>query len=95
MPTNQGMNQLCQNMNFGASNNNNFSMMNVLGSHITELESCPTIAQSSNLSQMESNIHITPIVNQSIDNLQLQQQQQLQRNILNMNVDIAITSTNS
>lgn len=96
VPAVQGMmnqnQQMCNNMNF---NNNNFSMLNILTPQITDLEANSTISQASSLNQMESNIHITPIMNQpQVDSLQMQQQQ-LQRNILNMNVDIAITSNDT
>lgn len=94
--------QMSANMNFGGggtahnNNNNNFSMTNILNSHLSEMDPMLT-AHSSDLNQLDSNIQITPIINASIDNLQMQQQQ-LQRsamNVPNMHVDIAISSANN
>lgn len=102
--------QMSANMNFGgggsgaAQNNNNFSMTNILNTQMSEMDPNSILTQAATgLSQMDSNIQITPIINASIDNLQMQQQQQhqhqsLQRNVMsapNMHVDIAITSSNN
>ena len=93
MMSNQQMN-----MNFNSNNNNgannNFSMSNILTTQIADMDP-NMLAQAQTLNQMDSNIQITPIMNHSDIHMQQQQQQQNQRNILNMNVDIAITSANS
>jgi hypothetical protein len=100
--------QISANMNFGsgggdgsASNNNNFSMTNILNTQMSDMDPNSILSQSSTstagLSQLDSNIQITPIINASIDNLQMQQQQH-QRNIMNapnMHVDTTITSANN
>lgn len=88
----QGManqHQMCTNMNFAStsnnSNNNSFSVTNILNTQqLTDLD------PNSIMNQMDSSMTIN---SQSMDNMQMQQQ--MQRNILNMNVDIAITSPNS
>lgn len=94
--------QMNANMNFGgnaAPNNNNFSMTNILNSQMNEMDPSSLLSQStSGLPQLDgSNIQITPIINASIESLQMQQQQQLQRNINgpNMHIESAITSTNN
>ena len=93
----------------GAANNNNFSMTNILNPQMSEMDPHSMLTQSSTstsaggnsssngLNQLDSNIQITPIINASIDNLQMQQQQ-IQRNVMNtpnMHVDTTITSANN
>jgi hypothetical protein len=101
--------QMSANMNFGsgsggngAANNNNFSMTNILNTQMSDMDPNSILTQSSaaGLNQLDSNIQITPIINASIDNLQMQQQQQQQhqRNVLNapnMHADTTITSANN
>lgn len=104
--------QMGANMNFGVSvtsnnnnNNNSFSMTNVLNTQMTDLDPNSILTQSTvGCNQLDSNIQITPIINTSIDNLQIQQHQQQQQhqqlprnamNASNMHVDIAITSSNN
>jgi hypothetical protein len=93
----------------GVANNNNFSMTNVLNPQMSEMDPNTILTQSTGgLNQLDTNIQISPIINASIDNMQmqqqqqqhqqLQQQQQIQRNAMNapnMHVDIAITSPNN
>lgn len=87
----QGManqHQMCTNMNFASpssNSNNNFSVTNILNTQqLTDLD------PNSMMNQVDSTMTIN---SQSMDPMQMQQQ--MQRNILNMNVDIAITSPNS
>lgn len=87
----QGManqHQMCTNMNFASTSgntNNNFSVTNILNTQqLTDLD------PNSMMNQIDSTMSIN---SQSMDPMQMQQQ--MQRNILNMNVDIAITSPNS
>lgn len=98
--------QMNANMGFGgsgASHNNNFSMTNILNSQMSDMDPSAMLGQQSTtagLGQLDSHIQITPIINASIDNLQMQhqQQQQLQRaamNAPNMHVDTTITSANN
>lgn len=89
--TSQGIanqHQMCTNMNFTSTSNNsnnNFSMTNILNTQqLTDLD------PNTMLNQMDSTMTINP---QNMDDMHMQQQ--IQRNILNMNVDIAITSPNS
>jgi hypothetical protein len=97
--------QMNVSMNFIGNATNNFSMTSILNPQLSEMD--PLLAQHS--TQLDSNIQITPIINASIDNLQMhhqqqqqqqqvqqqqQQQQQLQRGA-NMHVDAAITSENN
>lgn len=97
--------QMSANMNFGsgsggngAPNNNNFSMTNILNTQMSDMDPNSILTQSSaaGLNQLDSNIQITPIINASIDNLQMQQQQH-QRNVMNApNMhDTTITSANN
>lgn len=94
--------QMSASMNFtgsggGALHNNNFSMTNILNSQISDMDPNSILTQSSTgLSHLDSNVQITPIINASIENLQMQQQ--IQRNSMsvpNMHIDIAITSANN
>ena len=93
--------QMSANMNFvnsgASSHNNNFSMTNILNSQLSEMDPNSILTQSStSLNHLDSNIQITPIINASIENLQMHQQ--LQRNPMsapNMHIDIAITSANN
>lgn len=110
MPSATGMinqQQMSANMNFGngsggngATNNNNFSMTNILNTQLSDMDPTTILTQTSATvlnSQLDSNIQITPIINASIDNLQMQQQQH-QRNVMNapnMHVDTTITSANN
>lgn len=100
--------QMSANINFGSggggsgsTNNNNFSMTNVLNAHMSDMDASSILTQTSAVGlnhQLDSNIQITPIINASIDNLQMQQQQQHQRNAMNasnMHVDRTITSANN
>ena len=85
-------------MNFGSggggsgTNNNNFSMTNILNTQMSDMDPSSILSQTSSgsLNQLDSNIQITPIINASIDNLQMQQHQ---RNV--MHVDTTITSANN
>lgn len=101
--------QMSANMHFTSTiglphnnNNNHFSVTNILNSQLSEMDTNSILTQSSTggLAHMDANIQITPIINASIENLQLQQhhqqqqQQQIQRNS-NMHIDIAITSANN
>lgn len=104
--------QMSANMNFVGSvapnnnnnNINNFSMTNILNAQLNEIDPS-SLLTSSGLNQMDSNIQITPIINASIENVQMQHhhqqeqhQQQVQRNVMsgpNMHVEIAITSANN
>lgn len=94
--TSQGManqHQMCTNMNFASTSgtaNNNFSMTNILNHQMTDLDPNSMMNQPNPMNQMDSTMAIN---SQSVDNMQMQQQ--MHRNILNMNVDIAITSPNS
>lgn len=90
--------QMNANMNFGggggAPNNNNFSMTNILNTQMSDMDPNSMLQQAaSGLSQLDSNIQITPIINASIDNLQMQQ-----RNVMNaphIHIDTTITSSNN
>jgi hypothetical protein len=99
--------QMSANINFGSggggsgtTNNNNFSMTNILNTQtLSDMDANSILTQTSalGLNQLDSNIQITPIINASIDNLQMQQQQH-QRNVMNaanMHVDTTITSANN
>jgi hypothetical protein len=100
--------QMSTNINFGsggggsgAANNNNFSMTNIPNTQMSDMDPNSILTQSSaaSLNQLDSNIQITSIINASIDNLQMQQQQQHQRNVMNASnihvVDTTITSANN
>lgn len=93
--------QMNVSMNFVGNATNSFSMTNILNPQMSEMD--PLLAQHS--TQLDSNIQITPIINASIDNLQMHHQQQQQQHQLqqqqqhqrgaNMHVDAAITSANN
>lgn len=90
--------QMNANMSFGAPHNNNFSMTNILNTQMSDMDPNSILSHSSaGLNQLDSNIQITPIINASIDNLQMQQQQHQRNamNVPNMHVDTTITSANN
>lgn len=93
--------QMSASMNFSggaAPNNNNFSMTNILSSQMSDMDTAVLLTQSTTgLPQLVDNIQITPIINASIDNLHMHQQQH-QRSVMNapnMHVDTTITSANN
>ncbi|KAG5675392.1 hypothetical protein PVAND_005300 [Polypedilum vanderplanki] len=89
------------------NNGNNFSMTNILGTSLNDIDASSlmqtvstTTATSSSANQLNSNIQITPIINASIDDLQMHSLEHHHDDIGNaMNTsnmhNIAITSANN